>query len=147
MTFVIREMEAADLPHAFEVRVATWHNERGREELTALGITPQSVTRMLAETHRGWVAECDERIVGFAMGNQQTGEMWVIAVLREFEGRGLGRALLGRVEDWLWETWSEIWLTTDLDETLRAVGFYRRLGWVDWKLADGDRYMQKRRPA
>ena len=58
------------------------------------------------------------------MGNLKTGEMWVIAVLREFEGRGIGRQLLARVEDWLRsEGWDEIWLTTDVDESLRAVGF------------------------
>ena len=48
------------------------------------------------------------------------------------------------VEDWLWsEGWKEIWLTTDPDESVRAVGFYQRLGWKDWKL-DRDRYMRKR---
>jgi ribosomal protein S18 acetylase RimI-like enzyme len=52
--------------------------------------------------------------------------MWVIAVLKEYEGNGIGRRLLRLVEDWLFsEGWDELWLTTDRDETLRAVGFYR----------------------
>ena len=38
------------------------------------------------------------------------------------------------------------WLTTDVDENLRAVGFYRHLGWEDWKFEDGDRFMKKRLP-
>ena len=88
------------------------------------------------------------RVVGFAMGNRDDGEMWVIAVLKEFEDRGIGRRLLGFVEEWLFaEGWEEIWLTTDPDETFRAVGFYRRLGWRDWKLEpDGDRFMKKTNP-
>lgn len=81
------------------------------------------------------------------MGNQQTGEMWVIAVLPDYENRGVGRRLLTLVEDWLWSTgWKALWLTTAPDENFRAVGFYRRLGWVDWKFENGDRFMRKNRP-
>jgi hypothetical protein len=28
-------------------------------------------------------------------------------------------------------------------ENTRPVGFYRRLGWKDWKIEDGDRFMIK----
>ena len=63
------------------------------------------------------------------MGNKETGEMWVIAVLREYEGRGIGRQLLRLVEEWLYsQGWKEVWLTTDPDENFRAVGFYRHEG-------------------
>jgi ribosomal protein S18 acetylase RimI-like enzyme len=90
------------------------------------------------------VAERGEQIVGFVMGNKQTGEMWVIAVLPEYENLGIGRHLMSLVEGWLWaEGWQEIWLTTDPDETYRAVGFYRHLGWVDWKLGRDERFMRK----
>lgn len=142
----IRPLQVADLPAVFQVRVATWHNDNGAAELTALGITTESTTRLLQTSHRGWVCEVEEQIAGFVMGNRNTGEMWVIAVLPEFEGSGMGRQLLQHVEDWLFESWTEIWLTTDTDENFRAVGFYRHLGWQDWKLADGDRYMKKVRP-
>jgi len=82
--------------------------------------------------------------VGFAMGNGLTGEMWVVAVLPEYEGRGIGRALLGRVEAYLRSRGrSRLWLTTDVDPSLRAYGFYRRCGWRDWKIASGLRYMKK----
>ena len=78
--------------------------------------------------------------------NKTSGEMWVIAVLNKHEGKGIGKKLLTLVEDWLWsEGWKEIWLTTDPDETDRAVGFYRHLGWKDWKL-EKDRHMRKRKP-
>lgn len=140
-----REIRPDDVPSLFDVRVATWHNDRGREELATLGITHESVLLMLAESHCGWLCEVDARVVGFAMGNKYSGEMWVIAVLREYEGNGIGKRLLSVVEEWLWsEGWTEIWLTTDLDETIRAVGFYRHLGWADWKIEpDGDRFMNK----
>lgn len=142
----LREIEIGDLPKIFEVRIATWHNPNGAKELAQFGITIESVTRMLEEgTHKGWLCEEDDRIVGFTMGDRGKGEMWVIAVLKEYEDRGFGRALMKKVEAWLAGCgWEDIWLTTDVDETLRAVGFYRRLGWADWKFQDGDRFMRKR---
>ena len=140
-----REISADDMHAIFEVRVATWHNENGRAELTDLGITHDSVREMLSSTHGGWLAEVDSRTVGFAIGNSQNGEMWVIAVLKEFEDRGIGKHLLQLVEDWLFSVgWNEIWLTTDPDESYRAVGFYQHLGWKDWKIEPGgDRFMKK----
>lgn len=141
---IFREITPDDIGAIFTIRVATWHNDRGAEELTEWGITPESVRGMLASSHRGWLCELDSEPVGFAMGNRTNGEMWVIAVLREHEGHGIGKHLLSLVENWLFaEGWNEIWLTTDLDESLRAVGFYRHLDWQDWKLADGDRFMRK----
>ena len=145
--FKFRELGSDDLAAIFDVRVATWHNDHGRRELTELGITPESVRELLRSSHRGWLCESDSQVVGFSMANQDTGEMWVIAVLKSHEGKGIGKRLLGLAEDWLFSVgWEEIWLTTDPDETLRAVGFYRRLGWQDWKLEPGgDRFMKKRR--
>lgn len=146
--FTYREITAADIPAIFDVRVATWHNVNGQQEMTRLGITPASVETMMNSTHRGWLCESGDQVVGFAMGNIESGEMWVIAVLKEFEGHGIGKELLRLVEQWLFSGgWSEIWLTTDVDESLRAVGFYRHLGWVDWKFDDGDRFMKKLREA
>jgi len=140
-----REITVEDIPDLFRVRIATWHTPNGREDMARLGITPATVRAMLdAGTHRGWLAERGGEVIGFAMGDRSNGEMWVIAVLKEYEGRGIGRALLAEVEAWLAaEGWDEIWLTTDIDENDRAVGFYKHLGWVDWKF-DGDRFMRKK---
>jgi GNAT superfamily N-acetyltransferase len=81
------------------------------------------------------------------MGDRTNGEMWVIAVLPEYEGRGIGSELLTRVEDWLWsEGWEESWLTTDVDPALRAYGFYLAHGWVDDRIEGGLRYMKKAKP-
>ena len=143
---IYRQIKETDLPELFKLRVATWHNAHGEEELQALGITQESTARLLQQSHRGWLAELDGRPVGFAMGDKRSGEMWVIAVLKEHEGQGVGRRLLALVEDWLFtEGCDPLWLTTDPDENVRAVGFYRYLGWEDWKIQDGDRFMRKRR--
>ena len=143
MTF--REITTNDMQAIFAVRVATWHNEHGLEELTRMGITQKSVRQRMEDSHRGWLCEVDGRVIGFAMGDRKTGEMWVIAVLREYEGQGAGKTLLALVEKWLrGEGWKEIWLTTDTDEGFHAVGFYRHQGWEDWKIEGGNRFMRKR---
>jgi ribosomal protein S18 acetylase RimI-like enzyme len=144
----IREIEPGDIPDLFAVRVVTRENTLSREELAALGITEASILAVLGTAHRGWAGVVEDRIVGFAMGDRTSGEMTVIAMLPEHEGRGIGAALLVRVEDWLFaEGWDEIWLTTDEDTSLRAYGFYRKLGWVDDRIEAGNRYMKKSRPA
>ena len=142
-----REIEESDMEAIFDVRIATWHNPNGHQELTQFGITPASVRERMQTSLKGWLCDDGQKVIGFAMGDQQNGEMWVIAVLQEFENQGIGRELLTRVENWLFSCgWNEIWLTTDPDEDFRAVGFYRRLGWTDWKLENGDRFMRKRQP-
>ena len=81
------------------------------------------------------------------MADRSTGELWVIAVLPEFEGRAIGNTLMGQAEQWLWQQGcSRAWLTTDIDTALRAYGFYRQRGWTDWKIDDGLRWMELDRP-
>lgn len=147
MSTVFREITEGDVPELFRVRVSTRENALTEEELQRLGITPETVCRMLAGSHRGWLCEVDGAVVGFAMGNGRTGEMWVIALLPEAEGRGIGAELMDRVEGWLWSLgWREIWLTTDTDTSLRAYGFYRARGWEDWKVENGDLFMRRSNP-
>lgn len=142
MTF--REIRTEDIPALFAVRVATRENAYTREELHALGITEDSVKERLVTSHAGWLCEVDGRVVGFSMADKRTGEMWVIAVLPAFEGKGVGARLLHLAERWLWtQGWREAWLTTSVDPAPRAYGFYRRQGWEDHEIRDGLRYMRK----
>lgn len=145
MATKFREITNDDIPALFAVRIATRENALSLEELASLGITEESVRGMMETTHRGWLCEVDGETVGFAMGNGKTGEMWVVAVLPDFEDMGIGSKLMILVEDWLWSLGrEEIWLTTDVDTALRAYGFYTRLGWTDSGIKDGLRYMKKR---
>ena len=49
-----REMTSEDLPVVFDVRIRTWHNPNGEEELERMGVTQESVREMLLSTHLGW---------------------------------------------------------------------------------------------
>ena len=137
-----REIGTGDVPALFDVRTRTRENTYTLEQLERLGITPASVTDKLAGAFKGWLCEDGGKVVGFCMADRSTGELWVIAVLPQHERRGIGATLMGLAEQWLWSCGCpRAWLTTDVDESLRAYGFYRHLGWTDWKIEDGLRYM------
>jgi ribosomal protein S18 acetylase RimI-like enzyme len=140
-----REITAADVPALFHVRPRTRENALSLEELQRLGITPQSVTESLGQSTRGWVCDDSGQIVAFSMADRATGEFLVIAVLPEYEGKGVGGTLMSLAEEWLAASGCKrAWLSTDLDTTLRAYGFYRKRGWTDWKVERGNRYMELR---
>ena len=138
-----REITAADVPALFYVRPRTRENKMTLEELQRLGINPQSVTASFGKSTKGWVCDDFDRVVAFSMADRATGEFLVIAVLPEYEGKGVGGRLMALAEEWLAVSGCQrAWLTTDLDTTLRAYGFYRKRGWTDWKIERGLRWME-----
>ena len=140
----IRPIAISDISEIFRVRTATDENRLTSAQLTALGITESSVSKKLLGSYKGWLCEEQGSVVGFAIGDRCSGEMWVIAVRPGHIGRGIGGALLEKVEAWLFsEGCLELWLTTSLDPRLRAYSFYKKHGWSDWKIEDGLRYMRK----
>jgi ribosomal protein S18 acetylase RimI-like enzyme len=146
-TLRFREIAAADVPALFFVRPKTRENAMTVEELARLGIDPRSVAEGLTQSTRGWLCEDTGQVVAFAMADRATGEFLVIAVLPEYEGRGVGGRLMTLAKKWLAESGcARAWLTTDLDDRLRAYGFYRRYGWTDWKIERGMRWMEVRLP-
>lgn len=141
-----RKIELNDVPALIVLRGQTRENAISPEELADLGITPARVVEYLQTTHQGWLCEADGKIVGFAIGDGSTGELWVIAVAPEFEGRGIGSRLLSLVETWLWaQGQASLWLWTDIDESRRAFSFYRRHGWEKDRVEDGALYLKKQR--
>lgn len=138
-----REVAPADIPALFQVRPRTRENAMTREDLQRLGINPESVAEGLGQSTMGWLCEDAGQVVAFSMADRASGEFLVIAVLPEYEGKGVGGRLMGLAEEWLAASGCRrAWLTTDLDTTLRAYGFYRRRGWSDWKIEAGLRWME-----
>ncbi len=137
---LIRLAQLEDIESLFLIRTSVIENYQSRDEIAALGITPDSVADMLQTDCRAWIAEWDQHPVAFAIANATLNTIFGIFVLPAFEGRGLGRALMACAEDWLWSQGSdEIWLLTGNDPTLRAYGFYLHLGWILGEVQpDGD---------
>ena len=98
---VIRPTELSDIPKTFRVRTATDENRLTLAELAALGINENSVKEKLLSSYKGWLCEEKDSVVGFAIGDRSSGEMWVIAVHSHSCSPGSGGALLEQVETWL----------------------------------------------
>ncbi len=133
-------MTAGDLDAVLELRLATRENAITLRELEEdYGITRDSLVRDM-ETHiRGWLCETDGRVAGFAMGDATSGEVQVVAVHPDFEGRGVGKRVLTAVCDWLFAAGhARIWLCANPDPDIRATGFYRTLGWRHAGAMKGD---------
>jgi GNAT superfamily N-acetyltransferase len=136
----IRIAQRDDIDTLFEIRTSVIENHQSREEIAELGITPRSVAIMLETDCCAWVAELDDRPIGFSIANAPEKTIFGIFVLPSFEGRGAGRALMQAAENWLWlQGVEEIWLVTGDDPSLRAYGFYLHLDWIPVGIeSDGD---------
>jgi GNAT superfamily N-acetyltransferase len=142
---MIREIVESDIPSLFRIRVATRENTMSLVELERIGITENSIRAAIKSTHRGWLYEEAGKVGGFVMGDYDEAELTVIALLPRYEKRGIGSQLLSKVETWLRSKGCQsIWLTTDVDPSLRAYGFYISHGWEDSRIENGLRYMTKK---
>lgn len=135
----IRIAHPDDVTEMFRVRLSVNDNKMTQEELSAHGITHQSLPAMLTGQGRGWVAEDRQQIVAFAMADATEASIFALFVEPAFEGQGIGRQLMIAAEQWLAGMGcSKIWLETDSNLDVRANGFYRYLGWIEDGLqADG----------
>lgn len=120
----IRVAVRADIEAMHAVRVAVRENQ-----LVSAVITAADYEREIEVTGRGWVAELDSEVVGFAIGNLRDGNIWALFVHPDHERRGVGRRLHDTLVASLFESGqSRLWLTTD--PRTRAFKFYVAAGWV-----------------
>jgi GNAT superfamily N-acetyltransferase len=110
------------------IRTSVADNELSRSELAELGITEESLERMLASSHAGWCAEVEGRVVGFSMVDRERSTVFALFVRPGFEGRGAGTVLLEAAVAYLSAAGHERVTLTTGPET-RAFGFYRARGW------------------
>lgn len=129
----LRPTTGRDVEALFDIRCSVAENHQSREELAALGVTEASVRAMVeGGDYVATVAEVDGRPIGFSMAQISEGYVFACFVRPAFEGRGIGGALMEAAEDGLRRAGvRRAGLSTGADEGLRAVGFYRHLGWRD----------------
>ena len=130
MELTFRETLPSDVERLFSVRARTRENPISKEQLADLGITPEAIARDVASGRiKGWICSHASDLVGFCNGDGETGEVLVLAVLPEYECRGIGRNLLAHVVEWLRSVgFNTLWLAASSSSGTRAHGFYRSLG-------------------
>lgn len=120
----IRLATEADIPEMHRIRTSVRENRLADPSL----VQPRDYRAMLVEHGRGWVAESDGRIIGFAVGDLARRNVWALFVDPTSEGRGAGRRLHDVMMDWMFAAGAdEVWLGTD--PGTRAERFYRSAGW------------------
>jgi GNAT superfamily N-acetyltransferase len=127
----IRAATEVDIESLFDIRARTRENPIPRRYLTFIGITPESWAASLRSgRERTWVCFDGVAPAGFCGANALHGEVVVLAVLPEHEGRAIGTRLLTCAVDWLRSRGcSRLGLATNPDPEGRAYGFYRSHGW------------------
>jgi GNAT superfamily N-acetyltransferase len=121
----VRVASVADIPEMHRVRMSVRENRLDDPAL----IQPRDYQAMLAERGRGWVAELEGRIAGFAVADASRCNVWALFVEPAAEGRGIGRALHDAMMEWFFASAgvAQVWLGTE--PGTRAAGFYAAAGW------------------
>lgn len=131
MNYLIRKAVPDDAPTCVVVRGKTRENAFSVEQLKAIGVTVDTWREGIRDgTLPGYVCLHDGQIIGYCFGAPDTGEIVVLALLPEHEGRGLGRTLLNRVvSDFKALGHQRLFLGCSADPQVRSYGFYRHEGW------------------
>ena len=147
MSVLIRVATVGDVDSLFAIRTSVAQNHLSREQMAALGITPEVLTQAIRDSDCVWIADVEGQPVAFTMIDQAEGELFALFVRPGYENRGLGRQLMAVAETALFARHERIFLITDGRDLIRANGFYRRLGWsVVGQEEDHDVRYEKRHP-
>lgn len=120
-----------DTPEYVDLRGKTRQNAASEEWLRSIGITAETwANDIRSGALPGHVCIADGNLAGYCFGSRETGEIIVLALLPEFENRGIGRELLNRMIKELAKLGhTRLFLGCSTDPTSRSHGFYRHLGW------------------
>lgn len=120
----IREARVDDYTALHHIRMAVNENVLSNPGL----VTEVDYTEMLTQKGKGWVAIIENTIVGFAIVDISTLNIWALFILPEYEKQGIGKRLFGVMVDWSFQQpIQSLWLSTS--PGTRAEGFYEKAGW------------------
>lgn len=131
MQVTYRSAQPGDTEECVAVRGKTRQNAASEEFLRSIGITTDSWREGIRSgALPGHVCIFDGNIVGYCFADRETGEVVVLALLPDFEDRGIGRELLNRmIKEMATLGHSRLFLGCSTDPDSRSYGFYRHLGW------------------
>lgn len=131
MSITYRQASSQDAAACITLRALTRENAVTQAELAEAGITAQTWGAGIESgLYPGFVALDGDTLAGYCFGHRETGEIVVLALLPQYEGRGVGRAVLGMTVDALRQLgFARLFLGCATDPAVRSYGFYRHLGW------------------
>lgn len=137
LTLTLRIATRADVPAIQRIRAAVRENR-----LVSRRIADDEVIEYLEQHGRGWVAEWQGAVAGFAIGDARDGNIWALFVDPDCEGRGAGRLLHDAMIDWLFaQGLRRLYLGTE--PGTRAERFYRQAGWLAGGIQHGEQQFER----
>ncbi len=135
MNFTIRKAVTDDYRAIWKLNT----EEMGYED-TIDGTKKRMEILLSDDSHRIFVAEADNKVVGYVHSNnyelifiEPFKDIMSIAVSSEYKRNGIGRALLAEVEKWAVETGSVGVRLVSGESRVKAHEFYRSCGYVSHK--------------
>ena len=131
MNVIYRKATPEDSPDCITLRGKTRENSFSVEQLEAVGVTLESWRSGISNgSFPGYVGTVENELIGYCFGNRDTGEIVVLALLPEYEGKGIGKTLLNlMIEEFRGLGFDRLFLGCSSDPKVRSYGFYRHLGW------------------
>lgn len=123
---MIRKATIADRPRITEVRLAVRENQLSRSSVAKV----DQVSDWIFANGTFWVWEEADAVQGFSVADPRDGTIFGLFIHPDYEGRGIGRALLPKACEDLWAAgFAAAKLTTGAGT--RAERFYRTNGWQE----------------
>ena len=120
----LREAIIGDIGQMHVVRMSVKENQLSNPDL----ISSKDYEEYLVGKGKGWVAEIDNVIVGFAIVDLIASNVWALFIQPAFERKGVGKMLHEEMINWYFnQTGKTIWLSTTANT--RAESFYKMAGW------------------
>lgn len=121
----IREASIEDIKQLKEIRHAVKENVLSNPAL----VTDADYHMFLVKKGKGWVAEVESHIVGFAIIDLEGKNIWALFLHPLHEKAGVGRKLHQTMMEWYFgQTTETVWLSTEANT--RASKFYEKAGWI-----------------
>ena len=131
----IREAKIKDIDQIQVVRNSVIENRLSSPDK----VTNEDCEEYIIRRGKGWVAEENEKVIGFAIADLADDNIWALFILPEFENRGIGKQLHHTMMDWYFgQGKKNVWLTTA--PHTRAERFYADHGWTETSFGKEIRY-------
>lgn len=122
----IREATIHDIPQIQIVRNSVTENMLSDPNL----VTNKDCEEFITQRGKGWVAEIDKVIVGFAIADLTKNNIWALFIKPAFEKQGIGKQLHDTMLNWYFaQTKQPVWLGTA--PNTKAETFYKKAGWTE----------------
>ncbi|MDP2387071.1 MAG: GNAT family N-acetyltransferase [Bacteroidota bacterium] len=123
---IYREANTLDIEAMHVIRLAVKENVLGNP----LAVTESDYINFITTKGKGWVCEFNNKILGFAIIDTESNNIWALFVDPEHERKGIGTKLHNMMLDWYFAQYSErLWLGTTPNS--KAEKLYRKKGWKE----------------